>query len=133
MRKIYHLAVEATLDVIGGKWEPIILCHLGNGTLRNGELRRLIPEISQRVLTQQLRELETDGIVARHVYPQVPPRVDYELTVEGRSLRNVLLAMSDWGERRVARAQESGHDIRIIDHNQRGFNRMEDLEDGNED
>ncbi|CAM3148836.1 winged helix-turn-helix transcriptional regulator [Lactiplantibacillus plajomi] len=132
MRKIYHLAVEATLDVIGGKWKPIILCHLGNGTLRNGELRRLIPEISQRVLTQQLRELETDGIVARHVYPQVPPRVDYELTAEGRSLRNVLLAMSDWGERRVARAQESGRDVQIIDHNQRGFNRMEDLKDGNE-
>ncbi|RRK10832.1 transcriptional regulator [Lactiplantibacillus garii] len=124
MRKIYHLAVEATLDVIGGKWKPIILCHLGGGTRRNGELLRLIPEISQRVLTQQLRELEADEIVQRRIYQEVPPRVEYCLTDHGKSLRDILLAMSDWGEQRVIQAQANGTDVKILDHSQRGFDSM---------
>lgn len=89
--------VSRTLKVIGGKWKPLILYHLGEGISRNGELRRVIPEITQKVLTQQLRELEEDGMVSRKVYPVVPPRVDYSLTELGNSLRPVLDAMASWG------------------------------------
>lgn len=122
--KIYHLAVEATLDVIGGKWKPIILCHLGEKSQRNGELKKLIPNISQKVLTQQLRELEQDGIISRKIYGEVPPRVEYSLTKEGRSLREILLAMSDWGEKRVSQQQKRGENVTILDHNLDGFNKM---------
>ncbi|ABJ63079.1 putative HTH-type transcriptional regulator YtcD [Leuconostoc mesenteroides] len=94
MEKIYHIGVEATLDVIGGKWKPIILCHLGNGPIRTGELRRRIPNIAQKTLTQQLRELEEDEIIIRKVYNQVPPKVEYYLSEEGKTLREVLIAMA---------------------------------------
>lgn len=123
-KKIYHLAVEATLDVIGGKWKPIILCNLGEGSKRTNELKRLIPNISQKVLTQQLRELENDGIISRKVYGEVPPRVEYSLTNEGKSLREILLAMSAWGEKRVKEKQKAGQDVTILDHNLSGFNNM---------
>lgn len=122
--KIYHLAVEATLDVIGGKWKPIILCHLGEKSQRNGELKKLIPNVSQKVLTQQLRELEQDGIISRKIYGEVPPRVEYSLTKEGRSLREILLAMSDWGEKRVSQRQKRGEKVTILDHNLNGFDKM---------
>lgn len=122
--KIYHVAVEATLDVIGGKWKPIILCHLGGGAMRTGELCRAIPNVSQRVLTKQLRELEKDGIITRKVYNQVPPKVEYSLTKEGRSLREILVAMSNWGNERVAREQKKGHDIQILDPSPNGFMKM---------
>ncbi|MGM9891706.1 winged helix-turn-helix transcriptional regulator [Limosilactobacillus sp.] len=124
MRKIYHVAVEATLDVIGGKWKPIILCHFGDGTMRTSELRRAIPNISQRVLTKQLRELERDKIIKRKVYGQVPPKVEYSLTAEGRSLRQILVAMSDWGNKRVAREQKEGQDVQILDPDPHGFLNM---------
>ena len=122
--KIYHLAVEATLDVIGGKWKPIILCHLGEKSQRNGELKKMIPNVSQKVLTQQLRELEQDGIISRKIYGEVPPRVEYSLTKEGRSLREILLAMSDWGEKRVSQRQKRGEKVTILDHNLNGFDKM---------
>lgn len=77
LRNLYHLAIEATLEALTGKWKVSILCHLGNGTLRTGELKRLMPNISQRVLTLQLRELEDAGIITRTVYNEVPPRVEY--------------------------------------------------------
>ena len=121
---IYHVALEATLDVIGGKWKPIILCHLGNGAMRTSELCRAIPNVSQRVLTKQLRELEKDKITKRKVYGQVPPKVEYSLTEEGRSLRQILVAMSDWGNKRVAREQSEGKDVEILDPSPQGFLKM---------
>lgn len=114
MEKIYHIGVEATLEVIGGKWNPIILCHLGNGPIRTGELKRQIPTITQKMLTQQLRELEEDRIVDRKVYNQVPPKVEYSLTEEGKSLREILVAMSVWGEERIERQQEAGNEVTLL-------------------
>lgn len=82
--------VERVIDVIGGKWKIIILFHLMNGTKRFNELRRLMPEVSQRMLTRQLRELEEYDIVERKVYAQVPPKVEYSLTDLGKSLDSIL-------------------------------------------
>ena len=93
----YGCSVEATLDVIGGKWKGVILFHLLNGTKRFNELKRLMPGITQRMLTLQLRELERDGIVLRKIYSEVPPKVEYSLTAFGRTLEPVLLIMRDWG------------------------------------
>jgi len=91
-------AVEATLAVIGGLWKPVILFQLLGGKRRFGELCRLVPNATQRMLTLQLRELEADGIVSRTVHAEVPPRVDYELTELGRSLRPLLMSLRDWGQ-----------------------------------
>jgi DNA-binding HxlR family transcriptional regulator len=102
-------AVEATLSVIGGVWKPVLLFHLLEGKLRFNALCRLTPSATARMITLQLRELEADGIVNRIVYPEVPPKVEYELTELGRSLAPVLLSMRDWGER--LRAAEP-----VVDH-----------------
>ena len=91
-------AVEVTLSVIGGLWKPVILFHLMHEKKRFMELTRLLPNTTQRMLTLQLRELEADGIVARHVYPQVPPKVEYELTPFGKTLAPVLISLRQWGE-----------------------------------
>lgn len=94
----YSCAVEATLDVIGGRWKGVILFHLMEGTKRFNELHRLIDGCTQRMLTLQLRELEQDGVVLRVVYAEVPPKVEYSLTEFGRSLEPILLLMRAWGE-----------------------------------
>lgn len=98
MTKKYNISVEATLEVIGGKWKSVILCHLTHGRKRTSDLRRLMPNITQKMLTQQLRELEEDGIVNRISYNEVPPRVEYELTEYGWSLKPILDSMCNWGE-----------------------------------
>ena len=95
--KTYHIGVEATMEIIGGKWKSIILCHLRHQTMRTGELARAIPKISQKMLTQQLWELEAANIVERHVYKQVPPKVDYTLTDYGQSLSGILHKLCVWG------------------------------------
>ncbi|MDK4716034.1 helix-turn-helix domain-containing protein [Rhizobium sp. CNPSo 4039] len=92
-------AVELTLSVIGGVWKPLILFNLLQGKKRFMELTRLIPSATQRMLTLQLRELEADGLVTRHVFPEVPPRVEYEATALARTLGPVMLSLRDWGER----------------------------------
>lgn len=90
-------AVESTLKVIGGRWKLLILRELFRGTKRFSELQRAINGISQRMLTQQLRGLESDGIVNRKIYPQVPPKVEYSLTPLGESLNPILNSMHKWG------------------------------------
>ncbi|RMG67788.1 MAG: transcriptional regulator [Nitrospirae bacterium] len=104
--------VETTLKVIGGRWKVVIIYHLMEGKKRFSELRRLIPDVTQKMLTQQLRELERDGIVHRKVYPQVPPKVEYSLTPLGKSLKPILEAMHNWGERytsgRIKRRDSKG-------------------------
>ena len=99
--------VEVTLDLVGGKWKGVIVYHLLESTLRFNELKRKLPTATQRMLTRQLRELEECGLVHREIFPQVPPRVDYSLTDEGRSLAPIILAMHEWGTRRLKRQQKS--------------------------
>lgn len=97
--KVFNCEKELTLSVIGGKWKMLILWHLGKeGTKRFGELKVLMPEITQRMLVNQLRELEEDLIVKREVYPVVPPKVEYSLTEQGRTLMPILDAMYKWGK-----------------------------------
>ncbi len=95
----YGCAVEAALDVIGNKWKGVILFQLLDGTKRFNELRRLIPSVTQRMLTLQLRELEKDEVINRKVYAQVPPKVEYSLTPNGVKLKPLLLALREWGAR----------------------------------
>lgn len=90
--------MEATVNIIGGKWKGVILFHLLEGTFRFNELHREMPGVTPRALTRQLRELEEDGLVLRTVYPVVPPRVEYSLTDEARSLEPLLRALNAWGE-----------------------------------
>lgn len=89
--------VEATLDLIGGKYKALILWHLADKKLRFSELRRVITSATPKMLTQQLRELEAQNLIHREVYPVIPPKVEYSLTQTGRSLMPILTAMRDWG------------------------------------
>lgn len=96
--KPYGCSVEAALAVIGGRWKAVIIFHLiSSEVLRFGELRKLIPDVSQRMLTNQLRELEEDGIVHREVYPEVPPKVEYSLTEYGKTLEPIMYSLREWG------------------------------------
>lgn len=97
----YNIPVEAALEVIGGKWKVVILCYLTKGTKRTGQLKRLMPGITQKMLTQQLRELENDGIIHRVIYNQVPPRVEYSLTEYGLTLSDILDSLCAWGETHI--------------------------------
>ena len=99
---LYICPVDAILGVIGGKYKPIILFHLMDGTLRFSELKRFLPQATPKMLTQQLRELEADGIIHREVYPVVPPKTEYSLTDFGHTMAPVLNAMCEWGKKHMA-------------------------------
>jgi DNA-binding HxlR family transcriptional regulator len=98
----YATPIDATLEVIGGKYKVAILYHLRNGALRFSELRRAMPAATQRMVTNQLRELERDKLISREVFRQVPPRVEYTMTKGGLSLLPILEAMCEWGKKRIA-------------------------------
>ncbi|MEW6349425.1 MAG: helix-turn-helix domain-containing protein [Thermodesulfobacteriota bacterium] len=98
MDQTHFCPVTTTMSVIGGKWKPVIMWTLHDSTRRFGEIRKMIPAITQKMLTQQLRELEHDAIIRRIVYPVVPPKVEYSLTEYGRTLMPILDAMAAWGK-----------------------------------
>jgi DNA-binding HxlR family transcriptional regulator len=100
--------VEKTIDLLGSKWKLLILRELFKGTKRFGELSRGVPGISQKMLTQQLRQLEEDKLIQRKVYAEVPPRVEYSLTEIGRSLSPILDAMHKWGAKYMMKSVKSG-------------------------
>ncbi|MDT0318105.1 winged helix-turn-helix transcriptional regulator [Streptomyces millisiae] len=99
----YTCGIDAAIDVVGGKWKVLILWALHERTRRFGELRRELPGVSEKVLIQQLRELEADEIVHREVYREVPPRVEYSLTDFGASLNDALRPLGAWGREHMAR------------------------------
>jgi DNA-binding HxlR family transcriptional regulator len=95
--KTYYIQLEKTLQMIGGKWKSRVLYHIIMGPQRTGELKRLVPGITQKMLVQTLRELENDGLIIRKMYNQVPPKVEYSLTEVGHSLEPILEALCHWG------------------------------------
>lgn len=107
-------SVESTLAVIGGRWKVLILRELFQGVKRFGQLHRALHGITQKMLTQQLREMEEDGLIHRQVYLQVPPKVEYSLTPLGESLKPILDAMHEWGTKFMERKmQNNGHSDRV--------------------
>ena len=101
--------VEATLELIGGKWKGIILFHLLDGKMRFGELKRTVACVTQRSLTKQLRELEASGLVTRTIHPEVPPKVEYELTEVGKTLEPILRSLKQWGDDHALGLIEARH------------------------
>jgi DNA-binding HxlR family transcriptional regulator len=93
----FTCGLDAALAVIGGKWKPLVLYHLAKGALRYGELRRAVGSVTHKVLIQQLKELEADGVVKRVDYGEIPPRVDYSLTKFGQTLASALAPLCQWG------------------------------------
>lgn len=93
-----HCPVETALGLIGGKWKGVILYHLIDGEKRFGELRKFMPGVTQRMLTKQLRELESDGLIHREVYKVVPPKVEYSLTKKTEPLKPIIFALEKWGK-----------------------------------
>ncbi|MET3940569.1 DNA-binding HxlR family transcriptional regulator [Paenibacillus sp. PvP094] len=113
--KQYNLGIEATLEIIGGKWKALIVCLLMSGVKRTSELQRSIDGISQKVLIQQLRELEKDGLVRRHVYQQMPPKVEYSLTEYGVTANKIVDVMCAWGRENIALRQQQGEEIMLLE------------------
>ncbi|AJY45841.1 winged helix-turn-helix transcriptional regulator [Martelella endophytica] len=106
-------SVEAAIGLIDGKWKSVILFHLLSGTLRFNEIRRHIVNVTPRMLTNQLRELEEDGLIVRTVYAQVPPKVEYSLSELGRTMEPILLSLKGWGDANISLfGKPKGHDPR---------------------
>lgn len=112
--KQYKLGIEATLEVIGGKWKALIICFLMHGKKRTSELQRCIPAITQKVLIEQLRELEEDGIICRTVYNQMPPKVEYHITEYGVSVNKIIDLMCSWGRDNIKRRQRLGEEVELL-------------------
>ncbi len=93
----YVCSLELAMNIIGGKWKSIIVFHLKDGVLRSGELQRTLPQVSNKMFTQSIRELERDGVIERIVYAVVPPKVEYRLTEMGRLVLPIVLALAQWG------------------------------------
>ena len=98
--KIYHCALDITMDYIGGKWKSVVLWYLMKNKKRFSDLKKVIPDITEKMLSIQLRQLEKDGLVNRQVFAEVPPRVEYSLTKEGESLTNILNELAVWGRQK---------------------------------
>ncbi|MDP2789344.1 MAG: helix-turn-helix domain-containing protein [bacterium] len=98
--KVFHCALDVTMDYIGGKWKTVVLWYLRKEPRRFSQLKRSIPEITEKMLSLQLKKLEHDGIIKRKVYAEVPPRVEYFLTKEGKTLLPALEALALWGRNR---------------------------------
>lgn len=96
--KEYKCPIDVTIDVLGGKWRSLIIWHLSREVLRFSEVRRIVPGISKKVLSEHLRELEKHGFIERKVYPEVPPRVEYKIMDKGRGLGKILDLMEKWGQ-----------------------------------
>lgn len=109
-KKDYHCPVEVSMDMLSGKWKCLMLWHLNDGTKRYKELERIVPGVSQKMLTQQLKELERDGLVVRTVYPEVPPRVEYTLTELGKTAFPILEMMHTWAVKQLGVEEEKGVD-----------------------
>lgn len=97
MKKDSSCPLHYTMNLIGTKWKPLVLFHLLEGSLRSGILQKKVPDISNKMFTQTIRELEKDGLVARKIFPVVPPKVEYKLTDRGNSLENILRSLDKWG------------------------------------
>ena len=110
----YHCSMELSLDLIGGKWKSLILWHLRENTLRFSELKRSLPKITQKMLTQQLRELESHGLISRFIYTQIPPKVEYSLTPMGISLLPILESLCHWGANYAIAMEETPLEVNDI-------------------
>jgi DNA-binding HxlR family transcriptional regulator len=115
-KEAFTCGLDAALFVLGGKWKPLILFHLAHGTRRYGELRRAVGTVSDKVLIQQLKELQADGIIDRVDFEEIPPKVEYSLTAFGRTLGKALAPLCDWGTKHsskveaiMARRKAQGH------------------------
>lgn len=104
--KTYRCPVELTIHLIGGKWKAILIWELSKNTIRFNELVRLFPDVTRKMLTQQLKEMEHDGLILRKEYNQVPPKVEYSLTDFGRSFMPIILTMDQWGRDYLAEYKE---------------------------
>lgn len=99
--KIYNCSFELAIDMFGGKWKGLVLGNLNNGTMRYSELQKAIPKITQKMLTKTLRDLEKHKLITRKVYPVVPPKVEYTMTDEGKTLIPILESIQEWGDTMV--------------------------------
>ncbi|MDP0488498.1 MAG: helix-turn-helix domain-containing protein [Fusobacterium sp. JB021] len=97
-KKEYKCPIELTIDILGGKWRSLILWHLNIEVLRFTEIRKIVPGISKKVLSEHLRELEKNGLIERKIYPEVPPKVEYKITEKGKELAEILNLMEKWGQ-----------------------------------
>lgn len=109
--KTYHCAMDVTMDYIGGKWKTVILWYLRNEAKRFGELKKHIPAITEKMLTLQLREMESKGVVKRKIYREVPPRVEYFLTEEGKTMIPMLEEIAAWGRRK---SKNEGRIVEVV-------------------